>query len=85
MYLLVKPNGGKYWRLDYTIYGNMRYTLAISTYPTITLSQAREIAMNARKHLANGISSQPSQAYTAPCRGLCSATKHLSGEALCNG
>lgn len=59
LYLLVKPNGGKYWRLDYTIDGK-RQTLSISTYPTITLSQAREIAMNARKQKANGIS--PSQA-----------------------
>ncbi|WP_048947525.1 tyrosine-type recombinase/integrase [Kingella kingae] len=59
LYLLVKPNGGKYWRLDYTIDGK-RQTLSIGTYPTITLSQAREIAMNARKQKANGIS--PSQA-----------------------
>lgn len=59
LYLLVKPNGGKYWRLDYAIDGK-RQTLSIGTYPTITLSQAREIAMNARKQKASGIS--PSQA-----------------------
>lgn len=59
LYLLVKPSGSKYWRLDYAIDGK-RQTLSIGTYPTITLARAREIATDARQQKASGIS--PSQA-----------------------
>lgn len=51
LYLLIKPNGGKYWRLDYAIDGK-RKTLAIGVYPTISLVEAREAAENARRMLA---------------------------------
>ena len=40
MYLLVKPDGGRYWRLDYRFAGKRR-TLALGVYPTTTLSSAR--------------------------------------------
>lgn len=53
LYLLIKPNGGKYWRLDYAFAGK-RKTLAIGTYPTISLLEARQAAENARRILANG-------------------------------
>lgn len=59
LYLLIKPNGSKYWRLDYAIDGK-RQTLSIGTYPIITLARAREIAAHARQQKANGI--DPSQA-----------------------
>ena len=59
LYLLIKPNGGKYWRLDYAIDGK-RQTLSIGTYPAITLAWAREIATHARQQKANGI--DPGQA-----------------------
>ena len=59
LYLLIKPNGGKYWRLDYAIDGK-RQTLSIGTYPAITLARAREIATHARQQKANGI--DPGQA-----------------------
>ena len=36
MYLLVKPDGGRYWRLDYRFAGKRR-TLALGVYPTVTL------------------------------------------------
>ena len=41
MYLLVLPDGNKYWRMDYR-YGGKRRTLAISVYPEVSLQQARE-------------------------------------------
>lgn len=59
LYLLVKPNGGKYWRLDYALDGK-RKTLSIGTYPTISLAEAREAAEDARRMIANGQS--PSEA-----------------------
>ena len=43
LYLLVKPNGGKYWRFKYYI-DNKERLLSIGTYPTISLAEAREAA-----------------------------------------
>lgn len=59
LYVLIKPNGGKYWRFDYTIDGK-RKTLSIGTYPTISLAEARQAAEDARRLVANGQS--PSEA-----------------------
>ena len=59
LYLLIKPNGGKYWRFDYAIDGK-RKTLSIGTYPTISLAEARQAAEDARRKVANGQS--PSEA-----------------------
>lgn len=36
MYLLVHPNGSKYWRMDYRIGGKQK-TLSIGVYPDVTL------------------------------------------------
>ena len=41
MYLLVLPDGNKYWRMDYR-HGGKRRTLAIGVYPEVSLQQARE-------------------------------------------
>ncbi len=54
MYLLVHPNGGKYWRLKYRIDGKEKM-LSIGVYPDVTLSEARERREQARKLLANGV------------------------------
>ncbi len=54
MYLLVKPNGGKYFRLNYRIHGK-RKTLAIGVYPDISLKEARDKRDTARNKIANGI------------------------------
>jgi integrase len=53
MYLLVHPNGGKYWRMDYRFAGKQK-TLALGVYPDVSLSEARERREQARKLLANG-------------------------------
>ena len=53
MYLLVKTNGGKYWRMDYRFRGK-RNTLALGVYPTVSLKEAREKRRIARIHLENG-------------------------------
>lgn len=54
MYLLIKTNGGKYFRLDYR-FGGKRKTLALSVYPETSLKQAREKRDFARKQLAEKI------------------------------
>lgn len=51
MYLLIHPNGGKYWRVAYRFQGKQK-TLALGTYPEISLAQAREKREEARKLLA---------------------------------
>lgn len=53
LYLLVKPNGGKYWRFKY-MYLKKEKLLAFGTYPEVSLQEAREKRMATRKLLASG-------------------------------
>jgi hypothetical protein len=53
MYLLVTARG-KCWRLDYRYLGK-RKTLALGTYPEVSLAKARTRALDARTLLADGI------------------------------
>lgn len=52
MYLLVKKNGHKYWRLDYR-FRDKRKTLALGVYPEVSLKDAREKRRQARLLLEN--------------------------------
>ncbi len=54
MYLLVTPDGGRYWRLDYRFAGKRR-TLALGVYPIVTLSDSRERRQEARRLLVQNI------------------------------
>ncbi|MGZ4958715.1 MAG: tyrosine-type recombinase/integrase [Methylomonas sp.] len=54
MYLLVNPNGSKYFRLDYR-FGGKRKTLALGVYPDTSLKQAREKRDTAKKQISDGI------------------------------
>jgi len=54
LYLLVKPNNSRWWRVDYTI-KSKRKTLSLGTYPLISLSNAREKAFELKKLVANGV------------------------------
>ena len=54
MFMLVHPNGSKYWRLKYRILGKEKL-LALGKYPEITLIKAREERGKARKLIASGI------------------------------
>lgn len=54
LYLLVKPNGKKYWRLKYSHLGKEK-TLAIGVYPLVTLLEAREARDAAKNLLMQGI------------------------------
>lgn len=53
LYLLVKPNGSRYWRMKYRFAGKEK-KLSIGIYPDISLSDARIKRDEARKLLAEG-------------------------------
>lgn len=54
LFLLVQPNGGKWWRLKYRI-GGKEKLLSMGTYPEVSLKDARLRRDEARKQLASGI------------------------------
>ena len=53
MYLLLNPDGSRYWRLDYRFDGK-RKTLALGVYPEVTLGEARKRRSAAKALLAEG-------------------------------
>jgi integrase len=53
LYLLVTPQGGKLWRLNYA-YDSKQKTLAIGRYPSLSLLEARERRDQAKRLLADG-------------------------------
>jgi hypothetical protein len=54
LYLLVTPKGALHWRFRYRFAG-MRKTLALGTYPVVTLEWARSRHRSFRDLLAHGI------------------------------
>lgn len=54
LYLEVTPAGGKLWRYKYR-YGGKEKRLALGAYPEISLKDARERHLQARKLIADGI------------------------------
>lgn len=54
LYLLLSPNGSKWWRLDYRFLGK-RKTLSMGVYPTVGLKAARDKRDEAKRLLADGI------------------------------
>lgn len=54
MFLLVHPNGSRYWRLRYRFLGKEK-TLALGVYPEVSLSEAREKRDESRKLIAANI------------------------------
>ncbi|MGD9659791.1 MAG: tyrosine-type recombinase/integrase [Porticoccaceae bacterium] len=59
LYLLIKPNGSKYWRYDYRFNGK-RKTLALGVYPDVGLKDARTKHADARAQVAQNL--DPSEA-----------------------
>ena len=53
LFLLIKANGSKYWRLAYRFQGKQK-TLSFGVYPEVSLLEAREKSLEAKKHLSNG-------------------------------
>jgi integrase len=54
LYLLVKKNGRKYWRMKYR-YASKEKLLSIGVYPEVSLKEARQKRDDARKLLADHI------------------------------
>ena len=54
LYLLIMPNGSKYWRYDYR-YLDKRKTLPLGVYPDISLSDARDLHAEVRQKIKGGI------------------------------
>lgn len=54
LYLLLTTTGGKLWRFDYR-YAGKRKTLALGSYPELSLSKARDKRTAAREQIANDI------------------------------
>lgn len=63
--LLVKPNGGKFWRYAYRHFGKQK-TMALGTYPAVSLKQASALAHDARKLLDQNV--DPSSQLTAKAK-----------------
>jgi integrase len=54
LYLLLKPSGSRWWRLDYR-YGGKRKTISMGVYPDVGLKEARNRRDEARKLLASDV------------------------------
>lgn len=54
LFLIVTPNGGKWWRFRYS-FDRKEKLISLGTYPDVSLKDARDRRDEARKLLANGI------------------------------
>jgi hypothetical protein len=54
LYLRVMPEGSKLWRLAYRFAGKQK-TMALGSYPVVTLAMAREFKAGAKRLLAQGV------------------------------
>ena len=54
LYVIIKTNGAKWWRFDYTFSGK-RKTLSLGVYPEASLADARRKTEEARNQVSNGI------------------------------
>jgi len=54
LFLEVRPNGSKYWRMAYR-YGGKQKLLALGVYPNVSISKARKSAQQAKEQLAEGV------------------------------
>jgi Arm DNA-binding domain len=54
LHILVQPSGSKLWRLSYRFDGKQK-TLALGSYPAISLAEARNLRDHAKKLLARSV------------------------------
>ena len=54
LYLIVRPNGSKLWRMNYRHLGRQK-TLYFGAWPEVGLAAARQRRDEARKQMTNGI------------------------------
>ena len=72
LYLLVSPDGARYWRMAYRFNGKQK-TLALGVYPEVSLSLARKKHEAARKLLAAGIDPMQTKKETKRAQKLLAA------------
>jgi len=53
LYLLVNPDGSRYWRLKYRLHGKEK-AFAIGVFPTVILADARNDALAAKRLISDG-------------------------------
>ena len=58
MYMLIKKNVSKYWRMDCRFAGK-RKTFAIGIFPQVSLKEAREYRYEAKRELSVRIDASP--------------------------
>jgi integrase len=81
LYLLIKPNGAKWWRFDYSIEGK-RKTLSLGVYPVVGLADARRKAEDARKQISNGIDPSDTRKETKAARQLATENQKRLNDGL---
>ncbi len=54
LYLLVKPSGARYWRMNFKLH-QLQRTASFGRYPEVTLAEARQRLLEARRLLEQGI------------------------------
>ena len=80
LHLLIKPNGAKWWRFDYSINGR-RKTLSLGVYPDTGLAAARARADSSRQLVAVG--TDPSDARKANKETIAKASE--AGRRIADG
>ena len=50
MFLIIRPNGSRLWRLSYRFAGKQK-TMAFGSYPAVTLADARDRQLIARRQI----------------------------------
>ena len=66
LYLLVRPQGGRYWHYHYR-YGGKRKTLSLGTYPDVPIAGAQSRHRAARRLLAAGVDPSLRRSCGANC------------------
>lgn len=54
LYLLIEPNGSRFWRMNYRIHGKQK-TMSFGRWPEVLLADARQKVLDARRLLASGV------------------------------
>jgi len=67
LYLLVQPNGARWWRMRFSVHG-VEKQLSLGVYPVISLKRARERREDMRRQVAEGM--DPSAVRKAEKRSL---------------
>lgn len=81
LYLLIRPDGKKWWRLDYTHEGK-RKTLSLGTYPDTGLALARTKAAKERELVAAGIDPSEARKATKTQRAAVQETERRLAEGI---